>query len=283
MSIYRSTEGARAIREQYLQWLQRWPVPNQPLRLPTGEGETFVLACGPQDAPPLVLLHGSHANAIAWINDAPLWSRHFRVLAVDLIGQPGLSAESRPRWHSDRYVRWLDEVLNALGVERAAMVGESLGGWLAADYASHHPDRVSHLALLVPGGIGRPKNFVLKALPFMFLGPWGAKKILEMVLGKQPSPQSDAARELGEFIGLIFKHYNTSYEKLPVLSDTALRRLTMPTLAILGTKDALLDSADTKHRLEYNVQRAHVRMLPEAGHLIVDRSAPILEFLVTPG
>ncbi len=283
MSIYRSVNGARAIREQYQQWLQRWPVPSQPLRVPTGEGETFVLACGAQDAPPLVLLHGSHANAIAWIADAPLWSQHFRVLAVDMIGQPGLSAESRPLWHSGRYVRWLDEVLNALGIERVAMVGESLGGWLAADYASRYPHRVSHLALLVPGGIGRPKNFALKALPFMFLGPWGAKKILEMVFGKQPSPQSDTARELGAFIALIFKHYNTSYEELPILSDDALRRLTMPILAILGAKDALLDSADTQRRLESKVPGAHVRMLPEAGHLILDRSALILEFLASRG
>ena len=61
-AIYKSEAGARAVRERTLELLGRWPVPSEPVRVPTREGETFVVACGPVDAPALVLLHGSGAN-----------------------------------------------------------------------------------------------------------------------------------------------------------------------------------------------------------------------------
>ncbi|HTB20967.1 MAG TPA: alpha/beta hydrolase, partial [Bryobacteraceae bacterium] len=67
--------------------------------------------------------------------------------------------------------------------------------------------------------------------------------------------------------------------KLPVFSDQALRRLRMPVLAILGGKDVLIDSTETKQRLERNVPLAEIRYLPEAGHLIPKQTAPILDFL----
>ncbi len=66
-AIYKSERGAQAVRERYLQFLDRWPVPSERITVPTREGETFVLACGPKDAPPLLLFHGSGANATMWL------------------------------------------------------------------------------------------------------------------------------------------------------------------------------------------------------------------------
>ena len=85
-SIYKSVEGERAVRERYLTILKHWPVPNRQLRVPTREGETFIVACGEDDAPPLLLLHGSMANSAMWMGDVAAWAKHFRVYAVDIIG-----------------------------------------------------------------------------------------------------------------------------------------------------------------------------------------------------
>ena len=74
--IYKTTEGERVVRERYLEILNRWPVPNQQLRVPTREGETFIVACGPENAPPLLLLHGSGVNAAMWIGDVAAWAEH---------------------------------------------------------------------------------------------------------------------------------------------------------------------------------------------------------------
>src|SRR5690606_34107482 len=70
--IYTSQAGARAVEETYRRLLAGWPVPAEHLRVPTREGETFVVASGPPDAPPLVLLHGSGSNALMW---TPTWRR----------------------------------------------------------------------------------------------------------------------------------------------------------------------------------------------------------------
>ena len=77
-------------------------------------------------APALVLLHGSAFNSVTWMGDVATWAVNFRVFAVDIIGQPGLSAPSRLPYDSDAYARWLDGVLDGLKVEKAAFIGISL-------------------------------------------------------------------------------------------------------------------------------------------------------------
>jgi pimeloyl-ACP methyl ester carboxylesterase len=99
--IYRSDAGARLLREHYLKALEHWPVDNEQLHVPTCEGETFVIASGPATAPPLVLLHGSGSNSAQWISRIFDLATHFRVYAIDMIGEPGFSAPSRPPLGSD--------------------------------------------------------------------------------------------------------------------------------------------------------------------------------------
>ena len=105
-SIYKSAQGECAVRERYIKFLQYWPVPNRQLRIPTREGETFVVECGPEGAPALILLHGANGNAAMWMADVAAWAEHFRVFAVDVIGDAGLSAPSRPPLASDAHALW---------------------------------------------------------------------------------------------------------------------------------------------------------------------------------
>ncbi|MET7399007.1 alpha/beta fold hydrolase [Dactylosporangium sp. NPDC005572] len=100
-----------------------------------------------------MLLHGAIANSASWMGDAAEWSQRFRVYAVDVIGEAGLSAPARPPLDSDAYAARLDDVLDGLGLRGASFAGISLGGWLALDYAIRRPDRVDRLALLNPGGV----------------------------------------------------------------------------------------------------------------------------------
>src|ERR1700734_511518 len=102
-AVYKSDEAERAVRERYLEILKYWPVPNRQLRVPPREGETFIIACGNEDAPPLLLCHGSAANSAIWMADVASWAKHFCIYAVDMIGDAGLSAPSRPPLASDAH------------------------------------------------------------------------------------------------------------------------------------------------------------------------------------
>lgn len=140
--VYRSAEAASAIEATCRRVLDRWPVPNAELHLQTRQGPTFVLACGPESAPPVMLLHGAQANSAAWLPDVALWSTKFRLFAVDMIGEAGFSARVRPELVRDAHALWLNDVFGGLRPSRAAIVGTSLRGWLALDYASRRPEAV---------------------------------------------------------------------------------------------------------------------------------------------
>jgi pimeloyl-ACP methyl ester carboxylesterase len=277
--IYASPEGALAVERRYRELLERWPVPAEHVRVPTGQGETFVVASGPREAPALVLLHGSGTNSAMWLRDAGTWAARFRVYAVDLIGEPGLSAPSRPPLDSGAYADWLDDVLAGLGVERAAMVGVSLGGWLALGYALRRPGRVERLALMCPSGVGRQRSLpLLGALPLMLLGDRGRRLAMRRILG--PAARAGAvAGPFAEFSLLVHKSFRPRREKVPVFGDEELRGLAVPLLVMAGGRDALLDSRDTRRRLARTVPGADVRILPDAGHLLPARTDEIMEFL----
>lgn len=279
-SIYKTGAGGEAVLARYAAFLQHWPVDNTQLRLPTSQGETFVIASGPQGAPAVLLLHGSIANSASWMGDVAALARHFRVYAVDMIGEPGFSAPSRPPLASEAYALWLDGVMAGLGVQRAALVGISLGGWLAIDYATRHPERVSALALLCPGGVGRTKNVLLWAAPLLLLGPLGRRIVLRKLGAPAlPADAPPALKAFAAFMGLIAASFRPRTESLPRFSDKALQGLRMPVLAILGARDAMLDSFGTRERLADNVAQANIRWLPEAGHFLAGQGAEIDGFL----
>jgi pimeloyl-ACP methyl ester carboxylesterase len=255
-------------------------VPNQQLRVPTREGETFVVRCGDANAPPLLLLHGGAGNSAMWMGDVAAWAEDFRVYAVDMIGEAGLSAPSRPPLASEAHALWLDDVMQALSLTRASLVGVSLGGWLALDYATRRPERVEALVVLCPGGVGGQKiGIVFKTIPLRMLGAWGTRKARELVLGRGPANPSPAIQYFMNFVSLIHQNFRTRMVKMPVFSDDALKRLTMPVMAILGGQDVLLDSAETRQRLARNVPHAEIRYFPEVGHFIPGQRDAILEFL----
>jgi pimeloyl-ACP methyl ester carboxylesterase len=278
--IWKTPEAGEAVRARYAEFLRYWPGVHEQRRLATSQGETFVIASGPQGAPAVMLLHGAMANSVSWMGDVAAWSQHFRVYALDMIGEPGFSAPSRPPLASEAYALWLDDVMAGLGVSQAALVGISLGGWLALDYATRRPGRVSALALLCPGGVGRTKNVLVWAAPLLLLGPWGHRMVMQKLgAGAIDTSASPAIKAFGDFMGLIQASTRPRREPLPRFSDLALSGLSMPVLAFLGAKDAMLDSYGTRARLTTKVPHADIRWLPDSGHFLVGHGTAIGAFL----
>jgi len=274
--IYKSRVGQEEIERQYRGVLRRWPVANRQFTVPTRQGDTFVVESGGANAVPLVLLHGSGTNCAAWIGDVAAWAERYRVYAIDMIGEPGFSAPSRPPFASDAYAEWLDEVWDRLGLASASIVGVSLGGWLALEYAIKRPARVASLSLISPSGVGAQNTWLLlKAGLLMRLGRWGVRTALTLVSGRAALP-----REATEALLLRFQHFRPRMDRLPVRTDDELASLTMPVQLIVGGRDALLRSAETRDRLQRAVPHLQLTYLEHDGHILprqTDRIAAFLE------
>ncbi|WP_020693948.1 alpha/beta fold hydrolase [Reyranella massiliensis] len=280
-AVFRSEADAAEVLQEYRAVLGHWPVPRQEIELPTSQGATFVLACGPETAPPVLLLHGAQANNAAWLPDVALWSSRFRLYAVDMIGEAGFSARVRPPLIGDSHATWLDDVFAGLGLGQAALIGTSLGGWLALDYAMRRPSRASALALICPAGIGRQKNFLLAVAPYLLLGAWGKRKILEKVFGPAPEQLPADLAAISGLMASIGRAIKPRTIKIPRLSDAALEAFAMPILAIAGGRDALIDSYDTRARLKQHAPHAEICFIEEGYHFLPDQSQRVFDFLVS--
>ena len=246
-TIYKSAAGEQAVMALYDITLAQWPVPHSTLTVTTRHGATFVIASGPDDGPPVLLLHGAASNALAWIGEIESYSRTLRVYAVNLPGEPGRGRHNRPASSGPAYVEWIEDVLDGLGLDKAALVGISQGGWTAGriKFARRSPS-VRHTACAVaPAGVTTARtSFLLRAIPLSLLGRRGGEAINRITFGNQSIHPAAVA-----YMNLIMTHFKPRIGVLPNFTDAELARLTMPTLLIAGVQDALNPSAKTAARL----------------------------------
>jgi pimeloyl-ACP methyl ester carboxylesterase len=152
-SIYKTPEGEDEIRALYDEALAGLGLGYESLTVGTRLGDTHVLALGPEGAPPVVFLPGGNAlnpTCLKWF--LPLAERH-RLYAPDIVGQPGLSAQTRPSPKGDGHAFWAEDVLDGLSLERAPLVGISYGAAIAIRTMGVAPERVTRTALVSPAAI----------------------------------------------------------------------------------------------------------------------------------
>lgn len=277
-TVYRSAEGAEAVRRHYDALLETWPVPHETRTFETRLGGTFAVVSGPADAPPVVALQGSGGTAAHWLPDIATLAENLRVYAVDAPGEPGRTVEARPPLASPAHAEWLDDVLDVLDLPRAAFLGTSLGGWWALDHALRSPARVTALVLVNPSGIGRGRVApLLKFAAYRLFGAWGRRRSLAMVA--KGTPADPGRRAVGEFTLATFEHFKPRLEKIPVFPVERLSELSMPVQAHFGAHDVLLDQRDAAAKLRQALPAADVRLTEDAGHFLPGWAGAAAEFL----
>ncbi len=149
--------------------LARWPVPVRSRDVATRWGRTHVLVSGSPGAPPLVLLPGGGATALAWSGAIRLLAAVRRVYALDPVGDAGRSTVTTPLARADDVTGWLGDTLDGLGLDEVDLAGHSYGGWQALTFALDRPHRVRRLALVDPTTTfaGFSPGYLLHAVPVL--------------------------------------------------------------------------------------------------------------------
>ena len=167
-TAFKTPEGEAAYLSAYEAAMNLWPVPYEEIEIPTRFGMTHVVTCGPQDAPPMVLLHGYFGTLTMWSPNIADFSKDHRVYVIDVMGQSSKSVPDlgEPIRDAGDFSTWLSETLNGLNLERIYLVGLSFGGWLALNFTISASERVQKLALLSPAASLQPsaRQFSLRGM-----------------------------------------------------------------------------------------------------------------------
>src|SRR5829696_1982029 len=238
--------------------------------------------------PTVILLHGLGGSSQAWqYNIGPL-AEKFHVVVPDQIGF-GKSDKPLVSYHIRTYVDFLDQFCRRLKIERATLVGNSMGGWIGAMFTAAFPDRVDKLVLVDAAGYAPPKE--LDTRVFFGLNPTTREgmKVLVAKVFYNKAFQTDAAIDaaiaarLSAGDGFTIKSITESIIRGEDFLDNTVKTIKRPTLIVWGREDGLTPLADAE-RFQKDIvgsmlvvfdQCAHVPNLEKPGEF----NAALIKFL----
>lgn len=271
VKVFRSDEGRDKIRNYYNMILGFFPYAKKYVE--TEFGKTFYIEAGNTANPDLVLIHGSCSNTSSWLGDIPSLAEHFHVIAVDIPGEPGNSEEKRLEINSDEYPRWLKSFFDAIGLTKTAVMGNSLGGWLALHFSAGYPEMVASLVLLAPAGIVPARQAFITLTESDDKVRKNAAPLKDVIFGNTSIP-----KEVMDFLNLVGENFIPVTGSLPLLSDEKMLSLNMPVLFIGGKNDMTADMDAAAKRLSKHVSGAEI-IMNEGSHVIMNSAGMVLPFL----
>ncbi len=268
--------------------LERYAPETEILEIPWSAGRSPVLVLG--EGPPLVLVHGGMGTALSWV---PLLEHLADAHTVYAIDRPGCGLASAFDYQGvdvpRHAARFLDEAFDALGLDSATVVGNSMGGRFSIALARHHPDRVDRLILVgapagsegqpVPGPVRAMRYPLIRRLMAWFTANGDAEDARDFhgqILVAQPDRMpvvfyeamaADAAYNIHGWLPFVANVVDWSgHVAKPVRLEGPLPDLTVPTDLIWGSDDAFAGPDRGRVFAEW-VDAESFTEVPEAGHL----------------
>ena len=239
-SIYKSPEGEAEIMVIYDNQVDRLGIDYEDRMVNTRFGPTHVLVTGPEDAPPLVILHGGNSvnpMTLAWF--LPL-TKEYRVYAPDTMGHPGKSAQTRLAPRDNSYGEWIVDVLDSLALESVPFIGPSYGAGILIRTAVYAPERISQAVLLVPSGIVSVPIFsmIFKiGIPYLLYRWFPSQKRLVRAVRWMFTEEPD--ENTLQIISSLFLHVEVETEMPHPATREELQQFKAPTLVIAAEKDVM--------------------------------------------
>jgi pimeloyl-ACP methyl ester carboxylesterase len=279
LNIYRSPEGEAVIHALYDRQLAQLNIDTESRMVSTRFGATHVLVTGPKQGIPLVLLHGGNTinpTTLWWIK--PLMSK-YRIYAPDTIGHPGKSAPVRLSPRDNSYGEWMVDVLNALGLQQAAIMAGSYGAGILLRTAVYAPGRISSAVLMIPSGL---VSIPWQTMLFDLLIPLIAyrqtpsrerllKVLRPMFLGNTIS------EDVIEITEAVFQYVHVEPEMPRNVTKEELAHFTAPTLVLAAENDRLFPAQKVVARAKQvfpNLDAAEI--VPGSPHFIPERFLPAI-------
>ncbi|QJD59224.1 alpha/beta hydrolase [Pseudomonas sp. gcc21] len=227
---------------------------------------------------PLLLIHGMGANKDEWNRVAAHLTPEHRVIAIDL---PGFGDSDKPangRYSTPDQVRYLNDFIEGLGLEKVHLGGSSMGGRIAAAYAAQYPDRVESLWLLTPSGVAsaQPSEVIKRLqrgeqLPLVVSSREELDESLKLTTEQSPyypDPVKDSfaqsAAENYELHSRIMAELNQEAATQPL--ERIVDELSVPTRIVWGEKDKLFHPSSAEVLREL-IENSSVFLIPDTGHL----------------
>jgi pimeloyl-ACP methyl ester carboxylesterase len=252
---------------------------------------------GRRDAPAVILLHGFGSSLDTWEPWARALSARFRVIRLDLPGFGLTGPDPSGDYSDDRAARILTGLMDQMGIVRASLVGNSLGGRIAWTFAARHPDRIARLVLVSPDGFASPgfaydtppeTPLMMRALPYV--APRAMLKASLAPAYVRPDALSEATvtRYRDMMLAPGVRRAILARLEQTILRDPVptLARIQTPTLLLWGEKDAMIPIANAADYLRH-MPNARLVRLPGLGHVPFEEDPatslpPVERFLSAP-
>src|SRR5262245_28608311 len=229
------------------------------------------------EGPPLLFLH-SAGGIYAWEGILPLLARNFHVYAPLLPGFGQSTGLDRLEDQFDLFLLGFD-IIDALGIERPYIVGESFGGWMAAEMAALRPREIGRLALAAPVGLWRDEapvadifgKTITELVPYLFHNQTCMAAMRMNMVTMLFSEKDDRTQEQVEILIAMSRGFQTVAKFLFPIPENGLERrlwrIKVPTLIVWGEQDRLI-SPDYAEIFREKIAQSQVVKIPETGHLI---------------
>ncbi len=265
-SSFPQSEWQNEYLTAYLKVMKLWKVEHQSFEVETSFGTTHINICGPEDAPPLILLHAASVSSAEWYANVGAWSQQYRILAVDTIGDCGWSRATRIPKNREDYNQWLLEIMDNFDMDKASFIGHSYGGWLAMNMAISNPEKINKLILLAPAASIQPFKFLIKLglkMPKLPVNV-SAAKILKMMSARDFQPKE----EYIELMEVVNKSCRPEMVFPKVYSDKELQSITNPTLLLLGDQESIYSPLKAVKRARKLIPNLKSDIILQAGHIL---------------
>lgn len=251
--------------------LALWPVHYETFYVPTRYGQTHVIASGPKDAPPLVLLHGALFSSTMWYPNIADWSSKYRTYAIDIIGDKNKSIPADLCGTRTGYANWLQDVFNHLEIEKSHVLGLSLGGLHTLNFVLRMPERVKSAVILSPAEtfVSFDQDFYQYALGLV--KPNGVENFLKWMMADRCVLHSNFAKQF--HAGVMWqdelRNPKPKADGFPyVFSDDELKSVKIPILLLLGEHEVIYNPQSAFKRASTLVSGIEAEIVSGAGHVL---------------